>query len=333
MSATIISTFNHATSYSNIGGGFFIFLAGMIGNILNIIVFTSLKTFRQTSAAFYMTSASFVNIFQLVVGLLSRILITGYNIDPTKTSSFICKTRQFTLITTMLMAFSCMCLAAIDQYLSLTQRWRHLCTVKAASRFIIGFFVAWILHGITLFIYSDVISTEATGQTTCGLLNTGFSTYYSRFLFPVLLGVLPLIIRVFFGILAFVTVKRLSKREVPVVRLERDKQLTTMVLVEVAVDVVLTLPYSIYNYWYSSSVTFNDGVSSAVNQFIIALTRVVFYGNFAVAFYIYYCVSSRFRKQLAYVLVQMHLKYWREKGNQTRNNQIVPESVRIDELQ
>ena len=53
-------------------------------------------------------------------------------------------------------------------------------------------------------------------------------------------------------------------------------------LVEVAVDVVLTLPYSIYNYWYSNSVTFNDGISSAVNQFIIALTRVVFYGNFAV---------------------------------------------------
>ncbi|UJR38063.1 hypothetical protein I4U23_030744 [Adineta vaga] len=50
-------------------------IAGLLGACLNIIVFLSLKTFRQSSCAFFLTIMSFVNIGQLLTGLLSRILI------------------------------------------------------------------------------------------------------------------------------------------------------------------------------------------------------------------------------------------------------------------
>jgi hypothetical protein len=229
MSSTIVDALKLATNQSNIYGGFFVFSIGMIGNILNIIIFTSLKTFRETSAAFYMTVTSAVDIFQLVVGLLSRILITGYNIDPTATSSFICKARQFTVITTMLIIFTCMCLATIDQFLSLTNRWRHLCDVKVANRVVIVAVIVCFLHGIPIFIFQDLYPPPGTGPTSCSFTNTGYSIYYSEFLFPVLLGFLPLIIRIIFGLLAFVNVRRFQNRQVPIVRLERDKQLTTMV--------------------------------------------------------------------------------------------------------
>ncbi len=59
------------------------------------------------------------------------------------------------------------------------------------------------------------------------------------------------------------------------------------VLVEVAVDVIITLPYSIYNHLYSSAATFSDPISIAQNQMIIAITRIGFYGNFAVNFVLY----------------------------------------------
>jgi hypothetical protein len=229
MSSTIVDSLKLATNQSNIYGGFFVFIIGMIGNILNIIIFTSLKTFRQTSAGFYMNVTSCVNIFQLVVGLLSRILITGYNIDPTQTSSFVCKTRSFILATTMLIIFTCMCFAAIDQFLSLTNRWHHLCNVKVASRLVIVAFIVWILHGIPVFFFADLSLPPGTGQTSCSFINTGYSDYYYRFVMPVLLGFLPLTIRIIFGLLAFVNVRRLQNRQVPIIRLERDKQLTAMV--------------------------------------------------------------------------------------------------------
>jgi hypothetical protein len=229
MSSTIINSPTLATNQSTIYGGFFVFFVGMIGNILNIIIFTSLKTFRETSAAFYMTATSAADIFQLVVGLLSRILISGYNIDPTKTSSFICKTRQFILITTWLIIFTCMCFATIDQFLSSTNRWRHLCNTKVASRLVIIAIIVCLLHGIPILLFQGLYPPPGTGQTSCSFTNTGFSIYYNQFLFPVLLGVLPLLIRIIFGLLAFINVRRLQYHKVPIVRLERDKQLTAMV--------------------------------------------------------------------------------------------------------
>jgi len=58
-----------------------VLIGGTIGNILNIIVFLSLRTFRQNSCAFYLTIMSIVNIGQLTTGLLARIMITGFGID------------------------------------------------------------------------------------------------------------------------------------------------------------------------------------------------------------------------------------------------------------
>ncbi|CAF1930123.1 unnamed protein product [Rotaria magnacalcarata] len=325
MASIAFESLKLATNECNIYGGFFVFSIGVIGNVLNIIIFSSLKTFREMSSTFYMTVTSAVNIFQLIFGLLTRILINGYNIDPTKTSSFMCKARQFILITTMLIVFTCMCFAAIDQFLLLTNPWRHLCNLQLASRLVIIAFIVSFLHGIPVILFQDLYPPLVTGQTSCSFTSIGYSIYYSRFLFPILLGILPLTVRITFGVLAFVNVRGLHNRQVPIVRLERDKQLTAMVLVEVAIDVIVSLPYSIYNYFYTSAVTFPDQISVAENQFISSVTRIIFYGNFSLPFYIYCCVSSRFHRQLVHVLTNVPLKYRQETMNRCRMNQITPQ--------
>ena len=129
----------------------------------------------------------------------------------------------------MLIAFTYMCFAAIDQYLSLTHRWHHLCNIKVASRLVIVGFIVCILHGIPVFFFQDLYPPLGSGQTSCSFINTGYSIYYSRFLFPILLGFLPLIIRITFGLLAFLNVRNVPNHQIPLVRLERDKQLTAMV--------------------------------------------------------------------------------------------------------
>ncbi|CAM4750608.1 unnamed protein product [Rotaria magnacalcarata] len=303
MASIAFESLKLATNECNIYGGFFVFSIGVIGNVLNIIIFSSLKTFRETSSAFYMTVTSAVNIFQLIFGLLTRILINGYNIDPTKTSSFM----------------------SIDQFLLLTNPWRHLCNLQLASRLVIIAFIVSFLHGIPVILFQDLYPPLVTGQTSCSFTSIGYSICYSRFLFPILLAILPLTVRITFGVLAFVNVRGLHNRQVPIVRLERDKQLTAMVLVEVAIDVIVSLPYSIYNYFYTSAVTFPDQISVAENQFISSVTRIIFYGNFSLPFYIYCCVSSRFHRQLVHVLTNVHLKYRQETMNRCRMNQITPQ--------
>ncbi len=67
----------------NIYVGLFIFITGVIGGLLNIIIFTSLKTFRETSCGFYLTVTSVFNVGQAIFALTTRILDSGFSINLT----------------------------------------------------------------------------------------------------------------------------------------------------------------------------------------------------------------------------------------------------------
>jgi hypothetical protein len=229
MSTNLVDSLVFASEQIIIYIGFFVLIAGLFGNILNIIIFTSLKTFRETTCAFYLTIASFVNIFQLLTGLLSRILSFAYNIDLTKTSVSLCKTRLAILVTAALISLTCMCFAAVDQYVSLTIRWNYL-SQKRLAYWLIGITgIIWCLHSIPLLIFSNIYQISLSNQTRCGIGNTIYFIYYSRIVIPIFFGFLPILIRTLFGLLAFINVRSLPRREVPIVRSRRDRQLTAMV--------------------------------------------------------------------------------------------------------
>ena len=102
--------------------GTVILVFGLIGGLLSLIVFLSLETFRQSSCAFYLTVMSFVNIGQLLFGLLSRVLIAGFAIDWTILSMAYCKFRLTFNHFCTIMSYACLCLATIDQYFATCTR-------------------------------------------------------------------------------------------------------------------------------------------------------------------------------------------------------------------
>ena len=61
---------------------------------------------------------SIVNIGQLITGLLSRIMISGFRVDWTQISLFYCKIRAYCFQVISLISLACICLAAIGQYLA-----------------------------------------------------------------------------------------------------------------------------------------------------------------------------------------------------------------------
>ncbi|CAF1013614.1 unnamed protein product [Adineta steineri] len=80
-SSSLISILSNVSQQVIIYLGTFLIIIGIIGGILNIIIFLSLRTFRENSCAFYLLIMSFVNIGQLFSGQLSRTMISGYYID------------------------------------------------------------------------------------------------------------------------------------------------------------------------------------------------------------------------------------------------------------
>jgi len=75
MSQYIISTANLISHRVTIYFGIPIFILCVIGEFLNIIVFLSLKTFRQNSCAFYLTIMAMISIGYLFTDLLKFIMM------------------------------------------------------------------------------------------------------------------------------------------------------------------------------------------------------------------------------------------------------------------
>ena len=283
-SSTVLSL-NSVSRQINIYFGMTVLVAGVIGGLLNVVIFLSLRTFRQTPCGFYLVIMSIFNIGQLFTGLLSRVMISGFNIDWTTTSLFYCKVRllMFQLCTTV--SYTCLCLATIDQYFATCSRprWQQWSNLKLARRLVIGMTLLWILHAIPYAIFFEHVTSPSTQATTCVNTNYVFLQYRAYFAGLVLIGCLPVIITVLFGLLAYRNVKQLAYRAIPLVRRELDKQLTTMVLIQVVVNFFTNIPFVIMNAITLNPSITTDEVLWAKIQFVFSITLLLFYSYFAVS--------------------------------------------------
>ena len=135
--------------------GFILLFSGVIGNGLNIFIFSSVQNYRQTPCTFYFLVQSIINILYILINLTSRIVSTGYGIDLTRTSVIWCKTRNFFLSFLSLSSFSCSCLATVDQFFvtSSNVRLRQLSKIQWAHRIVFGLIIFWFLLSITNFVF------------------------------------------------------------------------------------------------------------------------------------------------------------------------------------
>jgi hypothetical protein len=122
-----------------------------------------------------------------------------------------------------------MTLAVANQFASVTTRWRHLCNRRLAQQIVLVVIVFWCLYGIPYLIFYNIYVQPTTGLPTCTNTNSYFAIYISRIQLPILLGCLPLLVQIVFGLLICVNLYGEIGRRAPQIRLRRDKQLTAMV--------------------------------------------------------------------------------------------------------
>ena len=96
MSSATIASLQYQTYQTYLYGGLITLITGIIGEGLNILIFTTLKTFRKTTCGYYLTIVSIANFGQLIVGVLIRTLNYGFSIDLLRTT-WLCKLREFSV--------------------------------------------------------------------------------------------------------------------------------------------------------------------------------------------------------------------------------------------
>ncbi|CAF0882251.1 unnamed protein product [Adineta steineri] len=285
MSTGFTSSLTFAGKQTIIYLGSITLIAGIVGGFLDIVVFLSLKTFRRSPCGFYLSVMSISNIGQMITGLLSRILTTGFNIDWTLTSLFYCKFRLYCYQVCSLISMTCICLASIDQYFATCSRPRvqQWSNINLARRLSAIFTVIWIIHNAPFLIYYDHIVSLTTGKVTCIITNNVFDQYTTYSITVTLGKVLPIGITLLFGFLAYRNVQQITYRTLPMVRRELDKQLTVMVLVQIVFGFFTITPYTIIYILLKVPQLSQDPTNAACLQYATALTTCMLYIYFAVS--------------------------------------------------
>jgi hypothetical protein len=287
MSTSIIASYAFAGKQVGIYIGTTIFVTGLLGGIFNTIVFLSLRTFRQSSCAFYLIIMSIVNIGQLLTGLLSRILLNIYNSDGTDKSLFYCKFRLYCATVCTTISWTCFCLATIDQYCATSSRprFQQWCNIKLAQRLTVISIIIWLLHSIPYLVLFNLIVSPITGQVTCTMTNIIYIQYRTYVIVLLFYGLLPASISILFGSMAYRNLQQLPHYTLPLVRRELDKQLTVMVLTQVVVNFFSVIPFSITNaLQLNTSLNRNPFISAQI-QLSYNITVIFYYLYFAVSIY------------------------------------------------
>ncbi|CAF1058374.1 unnamed protein product [Adineta steineri] len=187
----------------------------------------------------------------------------------------------------------------------------------------------------------------STSSVSDGILNfatqysiyTGYITFAFGFIGNVLnllvftqlklfrIGLLPVVIASSFSILAYHNVRRIVRRQLPIVRRKLDKQITAMVLMRVIAFVFLVLPFVTYRiYTINFPVSRSVPMAYAIGKLIQAILTSIYIIDYIINFYLFLIFSPRFRRQVKLVLVKkcwQRWKYW----CCSINNRIEPDNI------
>ena len=299
----IIASLSNASIVINRYLPIFIYIFGIVGNLLNVLVLGQRPLRSNPSAACFLLS-SIANLLVLVSGLTSR-MMSGYAVDLTLTVSWICKTRNVVLYTGRTIGLWAIVLAAIDRWLSsnLDERLRRRSTLSNAQRgMLIIIMYSCVINAPIIFCYEGNLSGALRGCYG--------STYICRVVTDLIYAfgttIIPLILMITFGLLTIKNVRHIRRRietmagssirveNKSVIRASRrqskkkDRQLLKMLLVQIVLLFLFTCPHPVQKLYTSiAELPPVDSIEDAVNNFIFQCLTLLTFTASGMSFYIY----------------------------------------------
>ena len=219
--------------------GLLIFLTGLLGSILQMIIFITTSTYRRTPCVFYFFIAALHDCGQLFVSLGPYVVTSFLGLDINRISFTWCRIRFFLTTAFSAIPLSCVCLATIDQFLGTcaTVRLRRWSSMKVARWTSFCVMVFWWVHG-ALWIFFRELSPVTQ---SCVYNSRPFIVYNIFFIFFIL-ATLHVTIMLIFACLCY----RNIRKTVNSARLQIDRQMIRMVYTQAALTLIGLTPYGIF---------------------------------------------------------------------------------------
>ena len=281
---------------------------GTFGNLFNIIIFTRPALVTNPCSLYFLVGS--LNALVTIYGcLLARYLASTWNLDPSASNDALCKLRNFFTYTSLTVGMWLTVLASIDRFLSSSTsvQLRRMSSLPRARKSIVFTTIVIAIIWVHILVFFKI------GPSGPGTINCIFSPYeyivFLSFFGPIVSYILPIVFMSIFGILMIRNVRNVRNRVVAQgnnVQNERfrsrDRQLIIMLLFQVLITTLISTPYFALNI-YNAIVTIilQEKLSTsglAIYNFILNISRLSYYTNPVISFYIYTLTGSKFRDEL-----------------------------------
>lgn len=270
--------------YLNISFGFIFLIIGIIGNSLNIIIFIYVGHYKENSCSFYMLIKSLVELNALIIGLGTRILTGGFQIDWTLINRSWCKIRRCWITGNNIISFSLLSIQSIDNYFCSSSSiiLREKSNIKYAHRIVIGIIIFGIIHSIPFIFYQDLIVTTS-GIKSCNTLNVIYNQYQIYFINLCLYVIIPVLIISIFGLLTYYNIHSINIQSKQTILSILVKQMIRMSLCNIIIVILFVTPYGIIQlYMLLISSIPRTNIRITQEQIVSTFSTIYFYGSFSV---------------------------------------------------
>ncbi|CAF4161612.1 unnamed protein product [Adineta steineri] len=286
-----------------------IIVAGTLGSILNIIVFSISKKLRSSPCSLYFIFASIGYIIYLNIVALLRYVQISFNIDPSVQWSWFCKLRYYAIGFLLMLPRSYMLLAAIDRYLMSKSGQHRFSSYRIALKMILLTFFFWMIMCVHLIIYFDIqISSNGTNHI-CMNSPGSYSTFLSFYSLLINGLSMPLLMTIF-GLLTLRNTQQHRNQihnTMTLILRRRKKQewlILRMLLIQIIVNVILALPVTIYLFYAGLTQYYKKSMFRIfMENYVYNMFTLLQYINAAASFYVYSLTSRTFRKELYCLIV------------------------------
>ncbi|CAF0760014.1 unnamed protein product [Adineta ricciae] len=288
---------------------------GTIGLILNMIIFTR-RSLCNNSCVQYLLYNSLSNLIVLYWVVITRIVSDGYGNDLSLRSDIFCKIRYFLTYYSRTLATWFIVLACIDRWLSSIQAKQRFNRVSFARRMsVITCLICFISYVHVLFLFGIQIDSISSAKSCYAL--AGIYRFLSDLQYLLFYALVPPILMFVFGILTLRNIRRRRRLIIPTVyartqlrtngNKRRDTQLLIMLLIQVLIIIVFTLPFAIQKLVDTfSSQTQQTPLQKAQYSLLIAILRLLSYGSHALGFFFYTLSARIFRNELLNTLNRIY---------------------------
>jgi len=291
-----------------------ILIFGCLGNILNIIIFTR-QTFIKQSCSLYFLCISLNNLAMLLIGLTTRIVDNGFQINYVINNSTIyCKIRNYLVYTLFSISSWLLVLASLDRLFATNQstlQRQWFCSYRMAFKLIfltIGICIGVHIH--MLIFYDYFLTSNSYGKLvlTCTTNSLTYGMFYAFFIL-IFYSLLPPILMSINGLLTIKNFRK-SRRQINsltvctlsrIMKTRRDtNQLIKALSLQILILIIFTIPHSSYWLYFvftSSDYYIKTNLRKEYEKFMLHIVRILLYINYGSSFYIQMIISKLFRQE------------------------------------